>query len=235
MKLLVFSDIHGNGYAMEIFMKKLITIQYDKAIFCGDIFGYYYDQQKIMEYMIKIPNLIWIRGNHDTFYLELCQSTEHEEMYVNKYGSTYKNVREKCADWVQEKIVSLNDKEEIVLDGKRIGIFHGTPEDSLNGRLYPDNEIVCVQKYESYDLVILGHTHCRMERRYKNTLIVNSGSLGQPRDGNSFGYCIIDTDTMQVKFEDLEVNCDCLYEKIRKLDGGLDKLIEVLERRNKSR
>ena len=45
VKLLVFSDIHGNTLALESFLKELPSFLYDKIIFLGDIFGYYYDRR----------------------------------------------------------------------------------------------------------------------------------------------------------------------------------------------
>jgi len=42
MKICIFSDIHGNQYALKAFMREISNYDIDQFIFCGDIFGYYY-------------------------------------------------------------------------------------------------------------------------------------------------------------------------------------------------
>ena len=71
MRLLIFSDIHGNQYAWQAFLCKLEDIEYDSVIFLGDIFGYYYGQKEIIEDLLVMKDLIWLRGNHDQLFLEL--------------------------------------------------------------------------------------------------------------------------------------------------------------------
>ncbi len=115
--------------------------------------------------------------------------------------------------------------------GCKIGIFHGTPQDTLEGRLYPRDLIKEPQAYQQYDIVILGHTHCRMERFVGDTLVVNSGSLGQPRDGSGYGYAVIDTSDKTVRFENVTLDTTALYRQIDRYDPELKKLKSVLERR----
>ena len=119
----------------------------------------------------------------------------------------------------------------IVDEGCRVGIFHGTPQDPLEGRLYPKDSIVNSEIYQQYDIVVLGHTHCRMERLVGDTLVINSGSLGQPRDGSGFGYAVINTADKTVQFENITLNTGALYRQIDRYDPELKKLKKVLERR----
>ena len=48
MKIIFFSDVHGNRYAVEQFFKDIKNIPYDRLIFGGDVFGYYYEADKIL-------------------------------------------------------------------------------------------------------------------------------------------------------------------------------------------
>ena len=48
MRLIIFSDLHGNSYALDAFLSQIKEEPYDYLVFCGDIFGYYYDQHEIM-------------------------------------------------------------------------------------------------------------------------------------------------------------------------------------------
>lgn len=39
MKIVFFSDAHGNQYAVDSFFEDVQTVGYDKVIFGGDVFG----------------------------------------------------------------------------------------------------------------------------------------------------------------------------------------------------
>lgn len=231
MKMIIFSDLHGNAYALKELIKKKEFIKCEYKVFCGDIFGYYYDQTEIIRILKSIENLIWLKGNHDEYVINIYNGKLDNKYYIDNYGSTYCEVNKKYTRDDIHYLSTLKNKKEIIVENKRIGIFHGTPDNYLEGRLYPDTEIVEKNEYQKYDIVILGHTHCRMVRMCGETLIVNSGSLGQPRDGSQFGYAILDLKTKDVNFYDINVNCNELYDEINKRDCNLSKLKEVLERR----
>ncbi len=63
------------------------------------------------------------------------------------------------------------------------------------------------------------------------TLIINPGSLGQPRDGKGYSFAVVDTDSQSVVFETVEISIELLYRQIEEFDPNLKKLKEVLERR----
>lgn len=231
MKLIVFSDIHGNILALDAFLEKIKETVYDYLVFCGDIFGYYYGQNEIIERLSRLDQLIWLKGNHDEYFLRLYYGESEEAEYIEKYGHSYENLRERFQKEKAERIACLKPEHIMECGGRRIGIFHGTPEDSLEGRLYPDRPILNPDGYCRYDIVILGHTHCRMLREERNTLVINSGSLGQPRDGNGFGYAVLDTKSLQAEFYEVKIDRTQLYRQIDRYDPNLKKLKEVLERR----
>lgn len=60
MKIIFFSDAHGNRYAIDQFFEDVKTMAYDRIIFGGDIFGYYYEQ----EYILSV-----LRGKMYTVFL----------------------------------------------------------------------------------------------------------------------------------------------------------------------
>lgn len=233
MKLVVFSDIHGNRYAFDAFINELERIKYDYLIFCGDIFGYYYDQQYIFEKLQKMKKLIWLKGNHDDYFLKAYCDCAKERELIKNYGHSYHNIRGKYSDTIYRTLKELSDKAELYMDKQKIGIFHGTPEDSLMGRLYPNNQIVNKELYSRYDIVILGHTHFRMARYLRNmdTLIVNPGSLGQPRDGKGSCYLVLDIIDKKLEFYTIKYDNTELYKQIDLYDKELAKLKDVLERK----
>lgn len=212
MRICVFSDIHGNYDAFE---KMLATEQgnVDSFIFAGDILGYFYGQSKIIRDMMKMPDLLAVKGNHDKYYLSQGDKTH----LIDKYGSSHTFVLPaEQTDFIE----SLPDFFEITIQGKRIGIFHGGPDDYTEQRIYPDSDIDFGVWQEVYDIVILGHTHYRLKRQAGNTLIINPGSLGQPRDGEGFSYCILDLDDNSCCFKTVEADVDELLSQVKEHDEG---------------
>lgn len=230
MCIIAFSDIHGNLYALEAFLEDIKSERYDKLIFCGDIFGYYYEQKKIIEILSQIKNLIWLKGNHDDYFCKLYRGELNENDLIEKYGHSYLDVRSK---FTYKDYITLSNKSssyKSVYHNVRIAAFHGTFSEPQEGRLYPKDKNID-ERYSEFDIVVLGHTHFRMVQKYRNTLVVNPGSIGQPRDGNGFSYCIINSIKGNVEFRTVDIDVQALYKQIDTYDKNLTKLKSVLERR----
>lgn len=230
MKLIIFSDIHGNFLAFQAFLDKIKSISYDYLVFCGDIFGYYYAQNEIIRGLACMEKLIWLKGNHDDYALNIYRGKAREDYFIEHYGHSYENIKARFQKEEIKLLASHDSKYVLYTKACKIGMFHGTPENSLEGRLYPDKPVLGIENYTCYDYVILGHTHCRMERYVEDTLVINSGSLGQPRDGWGYGFAVLDTDLKKVEFQTVKIEPSLLYHQIDKYDPGLKKLKEVLER-----
>ncbi|MBO4901212.1 MAG: metallophosphoesterase family protein [Lachnospiraceae bacterium] len=233
MKIVVFSDIHGNQDALQVFTDALRKTGYDQAVFLGDIFGYYYRQKEVIESLRQIPGLLWLKGNHDQYAIDLLAGREDAERLIRNYGHSYAALSDKTDPADMEFLNTLPSMAEREYDGVKFGFFHGTPADPLEGRLYPDNEITDILPYQKYDYVVLGHTHCQMKRKAGDTTILNPGSVGQPRDGRGHCFATIDTKTGETEFVTIPVDRTGLYEQIDRFDPDLAKLKEVLERKPK--
>lgn len=234
MKLIVFSDIHGNLEAFHIFKELLEKIEYDNLIFLGDVFGYYYEQEEIVSELKSMPNLLaCLMGNHDRYFQNAFEHSKMEKEYIAKYGHSYDNVRKRYSEETYKTIAEYKNNYVFSVNGHKIGAFHGMPSNPLEGRLYPDNEITDSKQFDSFDYVLLGHTHCKMERKCNSTLIINPGSIGQPRDGKGHSFARLDTETGTVDFYRFSMDYRHLYERIDLEDPNLYKLKEVLERKEK--
>lgn len=233
MRIVLFSDIHGNQYAMDAFLNELPQIRYEKIVFCGDVFGYYYGQKTVLDSLRHIPDFIWLKGNHDAYAVEIFRGRKNAGEFIRNYGHSYADLPENISEEEINSLEELPEMYELEDEGVRIGFFHGTPEDPLDGRLYPDQLPEHMENYQKYDIVVMGHTHCRMAKHWNDKLLINSGSLGQPRDGNGYGYAILDTKERVVSFHNVQIDQKKLYAEIDLRDPQLTKLKEVLERKAK--
>ncbi len=237
MKIVIFSDIHGNKYAFDTFLMDIKKIKYDKIVFCGDVFGYYYFTDEIAKTMIA-EGITCLLGNHDKMLLDIADgkySEEYIRQLSEKYGSVYLNIKTDISDEAISHLRSLQTKYILAADGLKIGFFHGTPDNPLDGRLYPDSEIISPQVYSEFDFVFLGHTHHKMVRNIGKTVVINPGSLGQQRDGCGCSYVIFDTALKKYDFHVVQYNRKVLTEDIKRYDGGNLKLTEVLFRKKAPR
>lgn len=228
MRFLIFSDLHGNQYAWRAFLKKLPEVAFDRLVFLGDVFGYYYGQDELLRELSRREDMIWLRGNHDQFFLDLLHGKREADTLIPRYGSTYRSAAAECA-WAEELLASKEFSLGLESEGKRILFCHGMPEDPGAGRLYPKDPWA-PELCGGYDVVICGHTHFRMVREGAGKLWLNAGSLGQPRDGNPGGALLFDSASGAFEYLDIFYDKTPLFREIEARDPELDKLREILER-----
>ncbi len=229
MRFLVFSDIHGNAYVLEKFLKTISKIPYDNIFFLGDIFGYYYDQERCLTLLKQIKNLIWLKGNHDEYAVKAYYGNIDSDKLVASYGHSYEGINGRFKKEDIDFISALPSSYEFKKDGKRIVFFHGRPADTLEGRVYPDTELT-EEEFGKYDVIFLGHTHCKMDRIIGKTHVLSPGSLGQPRDGRGYGFIFYDDQAKKCNFININVDNTFLRNKIDEKDPKMQKLYDVLAR-----
>ena len=233
MKYVIFSDLHGNQFALEAMLNQLNEekIEYDRMIFCGDILGYYYGQEEIVDILLQMDNLLAVRGNHDQYGIDISESKKDAYDMYPKYGHSYGMTSPKVLDYVRGLPLQIEFEDE----GKKYCILHGTPYDVLEGRQYPADDIPVevAECYQKYDVVISGHTHFRMDRVCGRCRIINPGSLGQQRDGLGFVYAIYDSLTQELEYKNITFDIEALEGEINKYDKDLKKLSEILHRGEK--
>ena len=79
----------------------------------------------------------------------------------------------------------LNKKKLVSLQGKRIGIYHGS------GSPFGLEEKVYVEFEEKPDVIIFGHSHIPYNKKKENTLLFNPGSLSGNMTGPFATYGIL--------------------------------------------
>ncbi len=232
MKYVIFSDVHGNIDSFKRFLLEISQDPIDGVIFCGDIMGYYYHADEIISLIKSLPNLVIVLGNHDANYLYSIHNETLLNECIKKYGNSYNS---KLSKNNLQYLAQLPDKQTLSINGMHIGVFHGTPFNHLNGRIYPDTSLTTdeLESINDYDALFLGHTHYKMIKQIGDTYIVNPGSLGQPRDGKGFGYCIFDFDHMAGEFHNISIDISPILKEIDSNESSIENinyLKSVLER-----
>lgn len=231
MKILIFSDIHGNNHAFDAFIKILSSqIEQYKLLFLGDFVGYYYGVNEIITYC-RENNISCVLGNHDKYFLDILDGKTNLEKYVKKYGQSYeialKTVSKKNIDFLRR----LDENKILTSTNKKVFICHGSPLDNLEGRIYADTDLSIFEAaVKDFNYVVTGHTHHKMIKSYKSTVFLNPGSLGQQRDGKGCSYMILDLKKDTYSFYTIDYPIAKLEKEIDNYDAGRKGFKEVLRR-----
>lgn len=230
MKIAILSDPHGNIDAFRETIYSIKSKQPSKIIFVGDICGYYYFQNQVIDILRKIDNLHIVLGNHDKSFLDLANGKDDGEGYRLEYGKSNDFLVNTISPENLQFLENIKEQKKIDIGGYELGIFHGSPWDALYEYIYPDSPLDRFQRL-SYDFVILGHTHYAMDREEDNVRVINPGSCGQPRDSNKPSYAMLDLPSGKVDFFRIEYDSRPLIQEIKKKNETNKYLIDVLLRK----
>ena len=191
MRISLIADIHSNLLALEAVLEAMKKKDVRKILNAGDIVGYGPRPNEVVD-LVGRSDFLSIRGNHDHAVL------------VGEYG-WFNEPAAAAAKWTagiiedsnSEYLDRLKREEVIRIDGKSIGMFHGSPEDP-DEYVLDESRVKELLQRTDFDVMICGHTHFPMKVRIGKRLFINPGSVGQPRDGNpDASFSILDLDTME--------------------------------------
>ena len=113
------------------------------------------------------------------------------------------------------------------IKGCSLLFVHGTPFDPLNGYLY-ENSDFSMYSALSFAFVFMGQTHRPYIKKINNTVFVNVGSCGLPRDiGTRLSFCMLDTqkNICEIKYINIEKNI-----MLRNFDSDNYPVLECINR-----
>ena len=233
MKIALLSDIHGNSVALEAVLESVKGYKISDVIVLGDFVGYYYQPDTVLRMLAEFRTT-FIRGNHEVMLGHLRDRQLAAEQVKNKYGSGVSIALTKLSTEQINMLVQLPDSRRVEIDGVSLTLCHGSPFDP-NVYVYPDASNELLEKCASAvntDFLFLGHTHYPFIRSINGVVIVNPGSVGQPRD-QSFGasWAIINTANKSVVFKQTPYSTDDIIKEVDNIDPDLVFLKEVLTRK----
>lgn len=219
MKIGLIADIHANRPALKAVLRELQGV--DRIWCAGDITGYYPDPDGVIS-ALQEHQVEAIKGNHD-WYLENPPPAPNA-LLRQSINLTLSRIKPENRRLLQD--LSLEKTWE--LDGLRINMYHGSPWDNLEEYIYPDYNHFDRFAALDADIIILGHTHYPMLREIQGRIVINPGSCGQPRDGDTrAAFAILDTQTRAIAFRRVAYDTSLLKQSIHTL-GLNEKLLSYL-------
>ncbi len=196
MQVGLVSDIHGNRVALEAVLADMPSV--DALVCAGDIVGYNPWHGSCVDTMREreVPTVM---GNHDR-----AVAGGADFAFNSMAGAGVRHARETLDDDQLAWLAALPN-ERAVCEG-RVRLVHGHPDDP-NRYTYPAQ--FGPQLLGDEDVLVLGHTHVQHCERYEEGVVVNPGSVGQPRDGDPrAAYAVLDLDERRVEERRVEYDVD---------------------------
>jgi predicted phosphodiesterase len=181
------SDIHGNLPALEAVVADIRSWRPDAVHVLGDMTNGACWSGTVLD---LLEHLGWpmLLGNHDDAVLQLG-STRMEPRYADRrnYAALW---------WTRQSLLTRHlvalellplERRLSAPDAPPIRLLHGLPGDFFRGFRPDTSEQWALSRLSSVAerTVAGGHTHVPMERRIGDWLVLNSGSVGVPYDGDA--------------------------------------------------
>ncbi len=183
MPIGIFAVINGKLPALTATLDEMPET--DILLLAGDIAGRATELVDVLA-VIDEHNIVFVQGNH-------------EEAAVNYFSLFGGNPALTCAI---NRIKETPHQLDMVIDGKKVLLAHGSPFNPKNEYIYPEYSDFDAFSDLGFDYIILGHTHVPMIVRTGRATIINPGSVGEPEAHNPHpSYCLLDTQTGRARIE----------------------------------
>ncbi|WP_142860983.1 metallophosphoesterase family protein [Salinigranum halophilum] len=171
MRLGLISDVHGNRVALEAVLDDMPAV--DRLLCAGDVVGYNPWPAECVA-AVRGRDVPTVMGNHDR---AVASETSFGFNSMAQAGVEY--AREHLDESALAWLARLPD-ERTLLDG-RVKVVHGHPADP-DRYTYPAD--FAPGMLDGEELLVMGHTHVQHHAVFAEGMLVNPGSVGQPRDGD---------------------------------------------------
>jgi putative phosphoesterase len=198
----VLSDIHANRIALDAVLDDMPDV--DAMICAGDVVGYNPWPAECVD-EIRGRDVPTVMGNHDR---AVVTGTGFGGNGMADAGARY--AHDVLDDDRIEWLAGLPDSR-YRFDG-RVRIVHGHPDDP-DRYTYPS--LFSPRLLGEEDVLVMGHTHVQAHERFDEGIVLNPGSVGQPRDGDpKAAYALVDLDAMTVTERRVEYDIEAVVEAI---------------------
>ena len=185
MRVAIISDIHGNLVALEAALADIAGQAVDQTVCLGDVALAGPQPHEVSQRLRAVACPV-VMGNCDAWMLDPPPPDETKEgdaarLDAIEYWSATRLTEE-------DKTFFRSFQPTITVplgEGKTLLCFHGTPRsyDEIIKATTPDSQLDEVFAGVEADVLVGGHTHAQLFRRWRTSLLLNPGSVGLPFDG----------------------------------------------------
>jgi len=204
MRYLIISDIHGNLAAFDAVLAHVDMETIDQIWCLGDVVGYGPCPNECIARLQEFPDHFCVAGNHDWAAIDRIDAAE------------FNPIAQEACRWTSEQLspenrAYLENLPTRIIEGTST-LVHGSPREPIwEYIIYPSTAQLSFQFFDT-QLCFVGHTHSPAIFQEETSthpfeisipvpdqaididderLIINPGSVGQPRDGDPWAAYMI--------------------------------------------
>lgn len=178
MRVALISDIHGNFVSFEAVLEDIAKNNVDQIICLGDV-ATTGPQPRECVSLLRSMGCVGIIGNHEDYLLNA------EKREKSRWADTLNWCLEQLSEDDLDYLRAFRPWSRIELDKNNdLLCFHGSPKSNLDLIMPTTTDEALKEMLTGHSATIMagGHTHIQLLRQYKNSLVINAGSVGLPFD-----------------------------------------------------
>ncbi len=179
MRIALLSDIHGNLVALETVLQELAQEPIDQIVCLGDVAALGPQPHEALDRLRRLGCPV-VLGNTDAWLLMPAGAKTSDSEILRAITAW-------CAAQLTPEdrtyLQTFAPLLELPLDQeRRLLCYHGSPHsfDDVIAATTPDTEVQAMLAGYSATVLVGGHTHIQMLRRYQDAHLINVGSIGLP-------------------------------------------------------
>ncbi len=232
MKIGILGDIHGNKDALNAVLNAAETFKVQRLLITGDLVGYYPFAKDVLN-SLEAWDIDIVRGNHEDMLQQSLDDRSCLKKISAKYGNGLSYAINELSSKELKYLTDLPHPLILNIDNKNISLAHGSPID-INDYLYPDSDFTSCDWIVKMDcnIFICGHTHYPMKKVVGSKILLNPGSVGQPRNkGSAAHWVLYDTSNQHFEFKTENYDTHDIIEWAKDTNPNLPYLHKVFTRK----
>ncbi|MBI2142536.1 metallophosphoesterase family protein [Candidatus Woesearchaeota archaeon] len=208
MNLAFISDIHSNLEALNAVLADIRKRKIRKVYCCGDIVGYGANPNEVIR-LFRERKIVSVMGNHDLNAAIMIHPEWFNELAAEAIVWTNSRLTEKNRFYLSTL--------PPLLETELFMIVHGSPREPVYEYVYPESRLKPLLGLVEQPVLVMGHTHLPFVRKIGKKLVINPGSVGQPRDKDvRASYAVFDTKSLHAEIVRVSYDIDAAAKKILK-------------------
>lgn len=224
-KIAILGDIHANIDALNAVLEDANAENVTDFLCVGDVVGYNATPNECVETIKKIASFT-VCGNHDHYCAFDESLDDFHPVAANVIEWTRRELTSENIEWLKKLPYSIVNKN--------ITLVHSTLDMPERwGYVFDSIEAESHLNYQNTQFCFHGHTHVPTIFKKQGHMVeqlppqdikielgkkyfVNTGSVGQPRDGNPMSsYCIFYPESQQICFRRVAYDVSAAQSRIR--------------------
>lgn len=230
MRLAAISDMHGNAVALEAVAADLKKERPDAVVCLGDLVVRGPQPAECLAMVRELDPYVVVRGNADYMFTRFPpDGWQPKDRKAQVVLEAFEYDRKRLTDAEQHWLAHLPTSCSLTIEGTKIELFHASPwsHHHVTWPWAPSEDLWRLREDDQTQVVLFGHTHHPFVRQAGIPqrveppdrvipLVVNSGSVGAPFDGDNRASYVI-----------LEIEKGAVTASLRRVPYDVDKAVQT--------